>query len=325
MGRRRAPAPSSGGEESPGPRWKAALEDFIAYLRDERRYSAQTIRAYRSDLTHLGRVLAAKSSGDPTRVQARDLRTWLAAVHDSTKARTRARKLSAIRSFFAYLQRRGQVGKNPGQEVTSPRLPKPVPRALMVDEVFALLTADPARSWLVDRDLAMIELLYGAGLRAAELVRLDLGDIDLARRSITVLGKGSKTRRVPFGHKAEDALRRWLAVRDGVAGAEDERAVFLNVRGARLSDRGLRKRLHRRVLEAGLGRPVTPHMLRHSFATHLLDGGADLRSIQTMLGHASLSTTQRYTAASIEHLREVYDRAHPLGDGPLTDDSSAAE
>ena len=306
--------------------WSNALEDFVSFLGEERRYSAETIRAYRSDLWQLGTFLQSRRKpGEPDRIGPDDLRTWLAAVHSSTKARTRARKLSAVRSFFTYLRGAGAVGKNPGAEVTSPRLPQPVPRALMVDEVFALLSAAPERPALLERDLAMLELLYGAGLRAAELVRLNLGDVDLRRRAVTAVGKGSKTRRVPFGAKAEEALRRWLEVRAEFVTPESEDAVFLNVRGGRLSDRGLRYRLRERVLRAGLGRNVTPHMLRHSFATHLLDGGADLRSIQTMLGHASLSTTQRYTSASIEHLRAVYDGAHPMGDRALTDDSSEAE
>lgn len=162
----------------------------------------------------------------------------------------------------------------------------------------------------------MLELLYGAGLRASELVGVDLRDLDLHARSLRVVGKGEKERTVLFGRKAEAALARWLKARAAIGpSAAAGQALFLNKSGDRLSDRGLRRRLHRRVLEVGLGRRVTPHMLRHSFATHLLDGGADLRSIQELLGHSSLSTTERYTAVSVEHLRQVYEAAHPLAKG----------
>ena len=296
------------------------MADFVAFLRDERRYSEETVRAYRSDLSQLSGYLEGRGwNGYLTTLGADDLRAWLAHVHPQTEPRTRARKLSAVRSFFSYLQARGQVGKNPAAAVASPKLPQPLPRALVVDEVFALVeSSSNSTSPLIDRDLAMFELLYGAGLRAAELVSLDIDNLDLSRRVVTVVGKGQKMRQVPFGREAADAVSAWLAIRPTYVRSDTGRALFLSREGRRLSDRGLRKRLHRRVLQAGLGRRVTPHMLRHSFATHLLDGGADLRSIQTMLGHASLSTTQRYTAASIQKLRDVYDGAHPMGDGDET-------
>ncbi len=323
----RSSTPVPDADALPAP-WTEALDDFIAFLRDERRYSPETQRAYRGDLTQVARFLAGRktSSRCVEAVRPEELKAWLAAVHATTEPRTRARKLSAVRSFFAYLVRRGVVGRNPARAVVSPRLPEALPKALQVDEVFALVDAPGDLPPLARRDLAMLELLYGAGLRAAELVRLDLPDVDLTARVVTVTGKGQKTRKVPFGRRAQAALEVWLSVRPGLV-REPLAAIFVNYRGQRLSDRGLRKRLHERVLAIGMGRPVTPHVLRHSFATHLLDGGADLRSIQTMLGHASLSTTQRYTAVSIQRLRTVYDDAHPLGDraAALTGDTSAPD
>lgn len=302
------------------------MTDFLAFLARERRYSPETVRAYRADLEqlrqHLGDTVA-----HPGALTADDLRGWLTAVHGRTEARTRARKISAIRTFVKYLEGRGEIARNVARQIPLPKLPKSVARSLVADEVFALVDGPADAAPLVDRDLAMLELLYGAGLRAAELVDLDLADVDRTERCVRVVGKGNKTRTVPFGRKAGAALDRWLQARSRVAREDSPPAVFLNFRGDRLSARGLRYRLHRRVLEIGGGRAVTPHMLRHSFATHLLDGGADLRSIQSMLGHASLSTTQRYTTASIERLRAVYDDAHPLGDsrGSLTSDDPGAE
>jgi integrase/recombinase XerC len=188
-----------------------------------------------------------------------------------------------------------------------------------VDDVFRMLDGGGAEdSALVRRDQAMLELLYGAGVRAAELTGLDVDDLDLERGTVRVLGKGSKERIVPFGGKARQALEGWLLARPTLLASADEhadpRALFLNARGGRLTTRSLDRRLKARAQDVTLERRVTPHMMRHSFATHLLDGGADLRAIQAMLGHASLGTTQRYTSVSIDHLRSVYDSAHPLGD-----------
>lgn len=292
----------------------AAIADFLDYLARERRASPATVRAYRADLTGLARFAAARGfAGVDLDVEV--LRGYLAEIHGRTVARTRARKLSAVRTFYGYLERRSAAARNVGRDLDSPRLPASVPRALPVDEVFRIVEAGWPEGALAARDAAMFELLYGAGLRCAELVGLDLEGLDLVRRTVRVLGKGNKARIVPFGTKAEAALRRWLQHRrvllGAVAGAE--RAVFLNARGTRLSARSLRRRLRQRVLAIALGRRVTPHMLRHSFATHLLDGGADLRAIQALLGHASLGTTQRYTSVSVEHLKDVYDRAHPFG------------
>lgn len=293
------------------------VPSFLEYLRHERRYSNHTVTAYDADLRGLLDDLEADGfSGGPDDLDSDRIRQWLATIHERTKPRTRARKLSSLRSFYRYLVRNGHAKRNVGDEVMSPKLPEGVPRSITVDEIFSMLEADIEDTPLGRRDLAMIELLYGCGLRASELVAVEIERVDRKARTVRVLGKGRKERVVPFGSKAAAALARWLEVRPALLGDRvDPGVVFLNRRGGPLSTRGLRDRLHRRVLEVALGRRVTPHMLRHSFATHLLDGGADLRSIQDLLGHASLSTTQRYTSVSVERLRAVYDRAHPLGDG----------
>jgi integrase/recombinase XerC len=299
---------------------RASIADFLDYLEHEKRLSPRTVRAYRSDLAALLAFLESRGfAGGPDALDAGTIRSYLVEIHGATAARTRARKLSCIRSFLRFLVRRGRVKRNAGEEIMSPKLPKLLPRALGVDEIFGLIEAPAPDDPIHARDLAMFELLYGAGLRAQELVDLDLNRIDLQKRRVRVLGKGNKERSVPFGKKAKTAIERWLAVRGSLA-LPDERAVFVSKDGGRLSTRGLRRRLHARVKRVGLERKVTPHVMRHSFATHLLDGGADLRAIQELLGHASLGTTQRYTAVSVEHLRKVYDSAHPLGDEHLDDD-----
>ncbi len=301
-----------------------ALVLFLDSIEHERRLSPRTVIAYRHDLEDFLRFLREGGrSTAPDAIEAHDLRAYLAELHPRTGPRTRARRLAAIRSFYRFLLRRRRVKKNVGELVASPKLPSPLPRALNVDEVFRLLEAPGRPGPRALRDQAMLEMLYGAGLRASELVSLNLESIDFARKVVRVVGKGQKERIVPFGGKALAALEAYLLVRSdllgprsGADGQRAENAVFLNARGGRLSVRGLAKRLGARLEEAPIERRVTPHVLRHSFATHLLDGGADLRSIQAMLGHSSLGTTQRYTSVSVEHLRDVYQSAHPLGDDP---------
>jgi integrase/recombinase XerC len=309
--RRRAP---SAGTPAQADGVRSAVGEFLDYVERERRLSPRTVRAYRSDLAAFVAFLESRGvASRPEHIEASILRAYLAEIHDQTVARTRARKLSCIRSFLGFLVRRGRAKRNVGKEIASPKLPSLLPRALPVDDAFGLVDAPTDESPIALRDLAIFELLYGAGLRAQELVDLDLARVDAKRRTVRVVGKGNKERIVPFGSKALAALERWLAVRASIA-VPGEDAVFVGPRGRRLTTRGLRLRLHRRAAEIALDRKVTPHVLRHSFATHLLDGGADLRTIQELLGHASLGTTQRYTAVSVEHLRAAYDRAHPLGD-----------
>jgi integrase/recombinase XerC len=290
-----------------------SLEPFLRHLALERRYSEATVRAYRSDLRQWLAFLAeAGFEGGPAEVTPRWVKAYLAEIAGRTAPKTRARKLSAIRSWGRWWLRTERATANPGSGVRAPKLPQTLPRSLTPDEAAGLLDSAWGDDPLGRRDRALFELGYGAGLRAAELVGLDLVDVSLPRGELRVRGKGAKERIVPFGRKARAALDGWLEVRAELA-ADGQPALFVGRGGDRLSARGLRRRLHRRVLEAATGRRVTPHMLRHSFATHLLEGGADLRAIQDMLGHASLGTTQRYTSVSIDHLRSVYDRAHPFG------------
>jgi len=298
--------------------FEKAIEEFIDFLTHERRVSAHTVRAYRSDLQGFVQFLDEfEFSGGPGKVTAMYIRRYIAQIHAQTQARTRARKLSALRSFYKFLLSRDWVDDNVANAIASPKLPKPLPRGLGVDEVFQLLEGAATDNPLDQRDRAMSELLYGSGIRAAELIGLDLFHIDFKKDVLRVLGKGQKERIVPFGKKARNALDVWLEARATLLEKTkrlSENALFVNYRGQRLSARGLAKRLHRRAQAVELPTGVTPHMMRHSFATHLLDGGADLRSIQEMLGHSSLGTTQRYTAVSIEHLRSVYEGAHPMGE-----------
>ena len=223
-----------------------------------------------------------------------------------------ARKLSAVRSFLRHAFREGRIGSNPAKLVASPRVQRGLPRNLTVDEMFNLLDHIDGDDLASLRDLAMLELLYAAGLRVGELTSLNLDDFAPSDRIVRVLGKGNKERLLPFGSKAARALRRWFErSRELRAKSGEAEAAFLNLRGGRLTDRSVRRVLLRRLREAAIQARVSPHALRHSFATHLLGAGADLRAIQELLGHSSLSTTQRYTQVNTDALMAVYDRAHP--------------
>ncbi len=294
-------------------------ERFLTHLEVERRASPHTRRAYRADLAQYAAFLASEGAAlvpsSPALVRA-----FAARAAASAGATSLGRKLSALRSFYGFLVREGLAPGNPARAVTSPRRPKRLPQVLPEEEAAALVEAPPASDGpLALRDRAFLELLYASGLRVSELTGLDVGDLDLAQGLVRVLGKRRKERIVPFGAAAADALRRWLADgRPALAAASPRAApgaLFLNHRGGRLTARSVARRIERWVLAAGLSRHVHPHVLRHSFATHLLGNGADLRGIQELLGHASLSTTQRYTHLDWKRLAEVYDRAHPRAKG----------
>jgi len=311
-------AAGEGGEGGPFP---AALERFLDYLREQRHVSPETVRAYESDLRQLGTYLGAEGDGPalsrapgPEGIDTLAVRGFIARLHRAGVGRSSiARKLSAVRSFLRHAAREGQIEHNPAERVPAPRVPRGLPRDLTVDEMFNLLDGIRGDDLAARRDRALLELLYAAGLRVGELVALDLGDVDLSEGIVRVLGKGRKERLVPFGGKAAAALQAWLAAsRELRARSSASDAVFLNFRdGGRLTDRSVRRVLDRRLTEAAIRARVSPHALRHAFATHLLGAGADLRAIQEMLGHASLSTTQRYTHVSTDALMRVYDRAHP--------------
>ena len=298
--------------------------EFLRHLHENVQASPQTIRSYRTDLRDFREFLVTAAGGrlrSPMQADHRTIRAFLAHLHGRGVSRaTMARRLASLRSFYRHWVRQGVVKGNPAALVATPKLDRRLPRSLSEAEVESLLAAAFGDSPLDRRDRAILELLYASGVRVAELVGADSGDLDLSGGSgdgiLRVLGKGRKERLVPVGSKAVTALRAWLRARGALAplrgGRPDDRdALFLNARGGRLSDRSVRRILLRRIHMAALARTVSPHALRHSFATHMLNAGADLRSIQELLGHASLSTTQKYTAVTTRRLIEVYRKSHP--------------
>jgi len=297
---------------------------FLTWLRVEKNFSPATIRAYTADLDQFARFCAgdepvARDAArtpppaiDPALVTLRTVRGFLGAQSTrGLKSSSLGRKLAALRSFFRFLNREGLLQGNPARPIRSPAKPKTLPPVLTVDEASRLLESPggPPRSPL--RDRALLELLYSSGLRVSELTGLDLEDLDLPGGSVRVLGKGRKERIVPVGRKAVEAVRAYLA-QERCGGGAGASAIFLNVRdGGRLTSRSVHRLLGARALRQGWHKRISPHALRHSFATHLLAGGADLRAIQEMLGHRSLSTTTRYTRLDTEQLIRVYEKAHP--------------
>jgi integrase/recombinase XerC len=289
---------------------KDPLAAFLRHLASEQDASPHTLRSYRADLLEFVQHAGHGNSGDwLAAVDSRTVRAFLVRLHDrGLDAVTIARKLAAVRSWFRFLVRRGVLERNVAREVRGPRMPKKLVSFLPIDEAAALMDGKPIAGPERLRDAAVLEMLYASGLRVSELAGLDLDDVDRARQTVRVLGKGRKERIVPIGRKAREALNEYLAARGNPA---DEEPLFLNHRGGRLTPRSVERNLKVQLLKAGILKDATPHALRHSFATHLLDGGADLRAIQELLGHASLSTTQKYTQVSVDHLMHVYDQAHP--------------
>jgi integrase/recombinase XerC len=290
---------------------RASVAAFLVHLERERNASPSTVRAYREDLAQFTGNLRRELGREPRPEDADPLaiRSFLAELHRRGLAKSSsARKLAALRTFFRYLCREGRLETNPARALATPRQDKRIPAVLDEDEVQALLDV-PGDGLPAVRGRAILELLYATGMRCAELVSLDAGEVDLGARMVRVLGKGRKERVVLFGQRALEALRAWLAERRHLRPKSE--ALFLNARGGRLTDRSVRALVARRVTQLALARRCSPHTLRHSFATHLLTRGADLRAIQELLGHASLSTTQRYTHVDTRHLLEVYRKAHP--------------
>jgi integrase/recombinase XerC len=291
------------GSERAGP----AVAAFLRYLVAERGASEHTVRSYRADLLDCVGFVERRALGALPDADARVLRGYLADLHARGLARTSiARRLATLRSFFRFLIRRGRARVNPAREVRTPSLPGRLPAHLPIDQSEALFRQSFGDDEASRRDRAVLEVLYASGVRVAELSGLDVEDVDLREGGVRVLGKGRKERIVPLGTKAVEALRAYLGAREGGRGP-----LFRNPRGGRLTVRSLHRIVRARARAAGLAGRVTPHTLRHTFATHLLDAGADLRLIQELLGHARLATTQRYTHVSADRLARVYDAAHP--------------
>jgi len=291
--------------------WEQAIDGYMREL-GTRGVSHNTLRAYRADLGELA-GWASERDRAPATLAYRDLRAYAAALSDRGLARSStARKLTAIRSFHDHLVRAGKAAQNPAELLPTPKAHSKLPRVLGPDEVAKLLDRIPATTPLEVRDRAIFELTYSCGLRAEEVVNLDVGSVDFDSESVRVHGKGSKTRIVPIGEPAQRALERYVErARPALAGGSSESALFLSRRGRRLSTSDVRRRLALWVREAAVAGHISPHTLRHSFATHLLEGGADLRSIQELLGHSSVSTTQVYTRVEPSRLRREYARSHP--------------
>ncbi|MEE9217973.1 MAG: tyrosine recombinase XerC [Acidobacteriota bacterium] len=302
-----------------------SIERFLHHLRYERQGSPETLRAYGSDLARFAAYVRSTldNSGplpEPKQIDSSLLRGYLAHLHrQGHRKSSTARRLATLRSFFRYCCREGRCRKNPAAGLMAPRKENRLPRVLTVEEVFRLVEAAPDATPLERRDRAILEVLYATGVRVSELVGLDRDDLDLEGRIARVRGKGRKERMVPFGEPAARSLHRYLAGRSELATARRRRpaggrasqALFLNHRGGRLNVRSVRRILDRYLRRAAIRLHISPHALRHSFATHMLDRGADLRSIQELLGHASLSTTQRYTHVSTERMMDTFHRTHP--------------
>lgn len=286
---------------------KDHIEKFIRYMETERAASPHTLRAYRKDLECFsGFVKEGAEDVEPVAI-----RGYVASmVNSGLKKSSVSRRLATLRSFYRFLCREGHVKSNPAKLVNTPRLPKLLPRFLTVDDAFSLVEKPQGIGFAAARDRAILELLYSSGLRVSELAGLNLEDVNLKEGLVKVMGKGRKERIVPFGRKAVSAVKSYIIER--VLLKRKDKAFFLNRSGTRLTDRGVRRIVVKYARAAVIEGRIGPHTLRHTFATHLLHGGADLRVIQELLGHASLSTTQKYTHLDISHLIDVYDKAHPL-------------
>ena len=308
-----APASLQGDDQS-------LIERYLAHVRVEKRLARRTVELYALDLAKLHQF-AQQAAVSLPQVQNIHVRRWIAQMHGGGRSgRGIALILSGWRGFYAWLGREGRVASNPVQDVRAPKVAKPLPKALSVDDAVQLAAhRDEADDpWLQARDAAMTELLYSSGLRVSELTGLDVqassaarGWIDLQAGEAHVLGKGSKRRSVPVGSAAMAALQAWLAVRAQAGVPADQSALFIGRHGTRLTPQSVWQRLKRRSLQAGLATPVHPHMLRHSFASHVLQSSSDLRAVQELLGHANISTTQVYTRLDFQHLAQAYDAAHP--------------
>ena len=299
------------------------IEQFLEHLRYERNVSGHTLRNYSSDLEQFLDFLApADQTGkrrtpEVSSIDHLTIREWLASLHTAQKKKASiARKLAALRTFFQFLVREGVLELNPAKLVATPKLEKKLPKHLSIEEAVRFIESPDPETDLGKRDRAMLELMYATGVRVAELTTLNLGDVDFRNQLVRVTGKRRKQRIVPFGDPAGVAIKNYLTVRDkfllnAPISKRDEEALFLNYQGTRITTRSVGRMVEKYIRICAGMHNISPHALRHSFATHLLDSGADLRDIQELLGHARLSTTQVYTHVSMEKLIEVYDKAHP--------------
>jgi integrase/recombinase XerC len=293
---------------------QVAIARFLRFLKVERNAAELTIKSYREDLTSLSEFLADEQGNvpRPDAVTPLDLRQYVAALHEAGYAKSSvSRRLASLRSFYRFAQREGLAESNPAKPLRNPRRDRHLPHFLSTDEIGRLLTAPPADDPLGLRDRAILETTYSGGLRVSELVAIDEDDLDLAEGLVRVQGKGRRERLAPLGRYAVRALNQWLDVRQLASSCDQGKPVFLNKFGRRLTTRSVARMLEKYLQLTGLDTRTSPHTLRHSFATHLLDRGADIRSVQELLGHKSLVTTQIYTHVSTAGLREAYDRAHP--------------
>jgi integrase/recombinase XerC len=296
------------------------IEQFLEHLRYERNVSAHTLRNYESDLEQFTHFLAPDRKTklpDVSEIDHLTIREWMASLHsDQKKKSSIARKLAALRTFFQFLVREGVLELNPAKLVSTPKLEKKLPNHLSIEEAIRFIESPDLETDLGKRDRAMLELMYATGVRVAELTTLNVADVDFQNQLIRVTGKRRKQRIVPFGDPAGEAIRNYLGVREkflfnAPVSKRDEDALFLNYQGTRITTRSVGRMVEKYIRICAGMHNISPHALRHSFATHLLDSGADLRDIQELLGHARLSTTQIYTHVSMEKLIEVYDKAHP--------------
>ena len=294
-----------------------SIQRFLNHLEKERGLSPHTLRSYAADLRQFRLFVEQREGKENVAVDGIDhyhVRAFISFLHEDHKKSSLARKLATLRSFFRYLVKSGRLEKNPAELIFSSKLDKRVPVFFSVDEAFALMDGPDKSSVLGLRDRAMLELLYSSGLRRSELTSLNRGDVDFASGLVRVTGKGRKQRIVPVGDAAIAALKAYLKRVHEIApktrGADSD-ALFLNNRGGRLTSRSVARLLERYLVQLGIIKKAGPHALRHTFATHMLDAGADLRAVQELLGHENLSTTQRYTHVSLDKLMEVYDKCHP--------------
>ena len=306
----------AGSDARPDARFEALVLDFLAYLEFERGLARNTLQAYRTDLLQFGAFLAERGQGAADAIAA-DISDFLAGLATGNgqppcSAATIHRKTACLRSFYRHLRREELVGDDPTANLSAPRRGRKLPHVLSYSEVTKLLEAPRGSDPAPLRDRALLEVMYGCGLRASEVVGLEVTDVDLDRGFVRAHGKGSKERIVPLGRQAAVATRRYLqSGRPELVGVRPEPKLFVNQRGGGLTRQGLYKIIQRHARAAGLDGKMSPHTLRHTFATHLLSGGCDLRSVQEMLGHADVSTTQMYTHLSNDEIKEVYFRAHP--------------